>query len=137
MVMALSFHVGVNYISCMSLPRISASDREFFSALADVVFANPFSVRRAHLIKRLAPGAKLGDLTEDPEALVREVQPRLAPWLSARVTAEDRAVLEPALLYVCYNRHVPQIAAENGFDGPYVKFWLTWAQVMSPSASVK
>jgi DNA-binding NtrC family response regulator len=111
MVMALAFHVGVNYISCMSLSRISASDREFFSALADVVFANPFSVRRAHLIKRLAPGAKLGDLTEDPEALVREVQPRLAPWLSARVTAEDRAVLEPALLYVCYHRHVPQIDA--------------------------
>jgi Sigma-54 interaction domain len=95
----------------MSSTHLSSTDREFFGALADVVFGNPFSAQRAQLITRLAPGAKLGDLTQDREALVRSVQPRLAPWLSASVSAEDRRVLEPVLLYVAYHRHVPQIDA--------------------------
>ena len=56
-------------------------DRQFFAALADVVFGNPFSAERAALIVRLTPGAKLGDLTQDPEALARLVAPRLQPWL--------------------------------------------------------
>ena len=45
---------------------VNSSDRQFFSALADVVFGNPFSAERAALIVRLAPGAKLGDLTAGP-----------------------------------------------------------------------
>ena len=109
--MALASDAGVNYISCMSSTRMSASDREFFVALADVVFGNPFSAKRAQLITRLAPGAKLGDLTQDREALVREVQPRLSPWLGKTLNSEDRTVLEPVLLYVCYHRYVPQIDA--------------------------
>jgi transcriptional regulator with AAA-type ATPase domain len=94
------------------MSRLSASEREFFAALADVVFGNPFSPQRAELIVRLAPGATLGDLTRDREALARLVAPRLAPWLDkADLNAEDRRLLEPALLYVCYHRHVPQIDA--------------------------
>jgi sigma-54 dependent transcriptional regulator, flagellar regulatory protein len=94
------------------LKAFSASEREFFAALADVVFGNPFSPQRAELIVRLAPGAKLGDLTQDPEALARLVAPRLAPWLATRdLGAEDRRLLEPALLYVCYHRHVDRIDA--------------------------
>ena len=38
--------------------------------------------------------------------------PRVAPWVGATTSsAEDRRLLEPALLYVCYHRHVPRIDA--------------------------
>jgi transcriptional regulator with AAA-type ATPase domain len=87
-------------------------DRQFFSTLADVVFGNPFSPERAAAVVRLAPGAKLGDLTQDPEALARLVAPRLATWIGKMdLDGEDRRLLEPALLYVCYHRHAPRIDA--------------------------
>ena len=89
----------------------SGAERAFFAALADVVFGNPFSPERAALIARLAPGAKPGDLTQDPEALARLVEPRLAPWRSRELTDAERRLVEPALLYVCYHRYVPQIDA--------------------------
>jgi sigma-54 dependent transcriptional regulator, flagellar regulatory protein len=96
----------------MSREWVSAADREFFGALADVVFGNPFSPERAALIVRLAPGARPGDLTQDREALARLVVPRLEPWLNrSDLGAEQRRVIEPALLYVWYHRHVPQIDA--------------------------
>ncbi len=87
------------------------ADREFFVALADVVFGNPFNPERAALVARLAPGAKPGDLTQDREALARLVAPRLAPWLSRKLSDEERRLVEPALLYVSYHRFVPQIDA--------------------------
>ena len=101
----------------MSPTKLTAADREFFSTLGGVVFGNPFSAKRDGLIVRLAPKAPLGDLTTDREALARVVRPRLAPWLSAgapalrRMGTEDRRLLEPAFLYVCYHRYVPQIDA--------------------------
>ena len=61
----------------MPQARLAAADREFFAALADVVFGNPFTPQRAELILRLVPGASLGDLTRDREALPRVVAPRL------------------------------------------------------------
>ena len=79
----------------------------FFRVLADVVFGNPFSEERAALVAGLAPGTKFGDLSEDREALARLVGARLPnQW-----TAEERALVEPALLYVSYHRYVPQIDA--------------------------
>ena len=91
---------------------MSPSEAEFFAALGDVVYGNPFSPERAALIARLAPGAKPGDLTQDREALARLVAPRLAPWLAnRRLTAEERGLLEPALLYVGYHRCVPELDA--------------------------
>jgi hypothetical protein len=101
----------------MSVHDLSAADRDFFTALAGIVFGNPFSPRRDELIVRLAPGAKPGDLTSDREALARVVGPRLAPWLREglpavkEMNAAARALLEPALLYVCYHRYVPQLDA--------------------------
>jgi len=86
-------------------------DQDFLATLADVVFGNPFSAKRAALVARLAPGAKFGDLTQDREALARLVEPRLAPWLSRKLSDEERRLVEPALLYVTYHRHVPQIDA--------------------------
>jgi transcriptional regulator with AAA-type ATPase domain len=90
---------------------INPWDHEFFVALADVVFGNPFSARRAALVARLAPGATPGDLTQDREALARLVAPRLEPWLSRKLSDEERRLVEPALLYVTYHRFVPQIDA--------------------------
>src|SRR2546423_8860569 len=101
----------------MSLAQLNASDRDFFAALANVVFGNPFTPQRDQLIVRLAPGAPLGDLTSDREALARVVGPRLEPWLREgasalqKLSAEDRRLLEPGFLYVCYHRCVPQLDA--------------------------
>ena len=101
----------------MPSTKLTAAEREFFGDLAEVVFGNPFSPKRDALIVKLAPGAPHGDLTSDREALARVVGPRLAPWLSEgapalrRLGAEDRRLLEPAFLYVCYHRYVPQLDA--------------------------
>jgi len=101
----------------MSTTKLSAQDREFFAALADVVFGNPFTPQRAELVSRLAPGVPLGDMTTHREALAQVVGPRLGPWLREgtpalqRLSAEDRRLLEPALLYVGYHQSVPQIDA--------------------------
>jgi len=97
----------------MAMPKIPPADRPFFAALADVVYGNPFSRQRTELILRLAPGVQL----VDREALARVVVPRLEPFLrdgAANVdhlSAEDRKLLEPAFLYVCYQRAVPQLDA--------------------------
>jgi DNA-binding NtrC family response regulator len=97
----------------MSKVGLSAPDRDFFTALGDVVFGNPFTPQRDQLIVQLAPNAPLGDLTSDREALARVVGPRLEPWLKEGVarglSSEDRRVLEPAFLYICYHRCVPQM----------------------------
>ena len=92
-------------------------DRQFFGALADVVFGNPFTARRDAVIVRLAPGAPRGDLFSDREALARVVAPKLEALLRddgaalRRLSAEDRRIAEPALLYVGYHRAVPQLDA--------------------------
>src|SRR5262249_39701366 len=95
----------------MAKGRMTKADRDFFSALADVVFGNPFTRQRDQLIVRLAPNAPLGALTSDREALARVVGPRLEPWVRDvhKLGSEDRRVLEPAFLYVCYHRCVPQL----------------------------
>ena len=97
----------------MPAERLSASDREFFVQLGEVVFGNPFSRRRAELIVRMAPGTPLGELTANREALARVASARLGPLLQEgeRFSVEDRRLLEPALLYVCYHRYVPQLDA--------------------------
>jgi len=92
--------------------NLSANDRQFLAALGGVVFGNPFTPERAALIHRLAPNAPQ-DLAADREALARVVAPRLGPFLRpgalARLSGEERVLLEPALLYVAYHRYVPQL----------------------------
>src|ERR1700694_1467237 len=90
---------------------MSPADREFFAALADVVFGNPFTAQRAQLILRLVPGASPSDLTRDREALARVVAPRLQRVQGQLLGEEERRSVEPALWYVCYHRAVPQIDA--------------------------
>jgi Sigma-54 interaction domain len=97
--------------------RLSEADRELFSALAEVVFANPFSAERAQRVARIVPDVPLGDLTTNREALARLVEPRLEVLLRdgagiwQRLGGEDRRLLEIALFYVCYHHYVPQIDA--------------------------
>jgi hypothetical protein len=99
----------------MPQPRLSAADRPFFAALADVVYGNVFSANRAELIARLLPGVRPEDLNKDPEALARTVAPRVEPYLRAGglqqpgLSEADRRLLEPAFLYACYIRAVPQL----------------------------
>ncbi|MDA1117073.1 MAG: sigma 54-interacting transcriptional regulator [Proteobacteria bacterium] len=101
----------------MPSPRIAPAEREFFSALADVVYGNVFSANRADVIAGLLPGTRSEDLNKDPEALARLVTPRLEPFLRAGglnatgLSDADRRLLEPAFLYVCYIRAVPQLDA--------------------------
>jgi MoxR-like ATPase len=101
----------------MSKLKVSAADREFFSTLAGVVYGNPFSTRRAELIARLFGDQTPGDPITDRESLSRLVGPRLAPYMRGGIpdvgslAEAERRVLEPAFLYVCYHRAVPQIDA--------------------------
>jgi len=96
---------------------MAALDRDFFAALANVVFGNPFTPKRDALIVRLAPEAPKGDLISDREALARVVGPKIEPLLRdggaalRRMTPEERRVVEPALLYVGYHRAVPHLDA--------------------------
>jgi two-component system, NtrC family, response regulator HydG len=94
------------------MPRsaLTSADREYFAQLSDVVFGNPYSVRRAELIGRLAQGVPAEDLVRDPGALARVVDARLVPLLArardAGLSAEEGRLLEPGLLYACYHRHL-------------------------------
>lgn len=97
----------------MGTSRLDASQREFLASLASVVFGNPFTPERAALIRRLVPAAP-GNLASDREALARVVAPKLRSFVAAGMDGfgdEDRALLEPAFLYVTYHRFVPQIDA--------------------------
>ncbi len=90
---------------------LSAADRDFLGMLGTVVFGNPFSEARADLIARLAPDMPRGDLAANREVLARIVAARLARLDLRSLGAEERALLEPASLYVCYHRFVPQLDA--------------------------
>ena len=97
----------------MPVTRLTTADRDFFAILADVVFGNPFTPQRDQLIVRLAPEVPLGQR----EAFARAVEPRLEPWLRGgaaalqKLSAEDRRLVEPGILYVRYQRCVPQLDA--------------------------
>ena len=99
----------------MASIRLKASEREFFAALDDVVYGNPFSDARAHVIQRLVPGATRAQLALDEEALRRMVEPRLRPYEDEkelrRLEADDLRKVQTAFLYVCYHRHLPQLDA--------------------------
>src|SRR4051812_36615830 len=90
-------------------------DREFYGALADVVFGNPFTGQRDALIAKLAPGAPPSALGKDRDALARIVERRLegvrrdgAPLLRG-LNGEERRLAVPAVLYVIYHRYVSKM----------------------------
>ena len=110
----IAFFVRSVYIECMPAIRLQSSDREFFGVLAEVVYGNPFIARRDALIARLAPGAPPSTFGPDGDALARVVARKVeafggsGPVLYA-FGAEDRRLVEPALLYVVYHRYLSQM----------------------------
>ena len=94
----------------MPSARLQPVEREFFAALDDVVYGNPFSDERAQLIQRLVPGATAAQLVRDQDALRRLVEPRLSSYATPadleRLDESDRKLLLSAFLYVCYHHHV-------------------------------
>jgi sigma-54 dependent transcriptional regulator, flagellar regulatory protein len=111
--MLIAFYAGMDYIVCMQSAGLTSSQRAFLAALSGVVFGNPFSTARASVILELLPGASPADLARDREALTRVVQPLLSGLLEGgrELSAQDRRLVEPALLYVCYHGCVPQLDA--------------------------
>lgn len=101
----------------MPQSRLGDADRSFFATLADIVYGNAFAPDRMQVIARLVPGRSPEELANDPEALARVVMPRLEPFLRAggvqasALSEANRRLLEPAFLYVCYQRAVPQLDA--------------------------
>ncbi|HXZ93841.1 MAG TPA: sigma 54-interacting transcriptional regulator [Burkholderiales bacterium] len=101
----------------MTSGELSGADRDFFAAVADVMYGNQYSPQRAQVVARLVPGAPLRDFRAHPNPLAQIIEARLAPLLAEggarlrRLGAADRRLLEPAFLYVCYFRHVPQLDA--------------------------
>lgn len=77
------------------------------------MFGNPFGNARASAILELLPGSSPADLARDREALARVVHLKLSGLLDGGrgLSAEDRRLIEPALLYVCYHGCVPQLDA--------------------------
>jgi len=92
---------------------LTSSEREFLSALADVIFGNSYSPERAKVILRIAPGTVLADREALSHAVMTRVGDllRQAPEVLQRLPGADRGLVEAALLYVAYHRHVPQIDA--------------------------
>jgi DNA-binding NtrC family response regulator len=95
----------------MPVTRLQPSEREFFAALDDVVYGNPFSDEREKLIQRLVPGATAEELVRDQDALRRLVEPRLSAYAThadlERLEPRERQHLLSAFLYVCYHHHIP------------------------------
>ncbi len=81
---------------------LDPADSDFFRALTEVVFANPFSAERAQQVSRIVPGIPFGDLTTNREALARAVEPRLESVMrdgqrpSRRLNTEERRLVELA-----------------------------------------
>jgi transcriptional regulator with AAA-type ATPase domain len=101
----------------MSRGGLSEGDREFFAALSEIVFDNPFRTERAERVVRLVPAAPLGDFDVHRDALAQVVAPRVEPWLRdgaeplRHLAVRDRELVELAFLYVCYHRYLPPIDA--------------------------
>src|SRR5215467_221145 len=101
----------------MANTKLTSKDREFYGALAEVVYGNPFTAHRDALIARLAPGAPPSALGDDRNPLAQMVERRVealrsdgAPLLSG-LNAEERQLVEPGVLYVVYFRHVSKMDA--------------------------
>lgn len=94
----------------MPSTRLQPSEREFFAALDDVVYGNPFSDEREKIIQRLVPAATPVELLRDQDALRRLVEPRLAAYSSPadleRLDEKDRKLMLSGFLYVCYHHHI-------------------------------
>lgn len=94
-------------------PSLNRQDREFFSLVAEAIFANPFEAARKETLKRLLPEGQFSG-TDMPSAL-REIGPALDQRLAGleakgldkiqTVAEEDRILIEQAFLLQVYLKY--------------------------------
>src|SRR6185369_6550203 len=88
-------------------PRLSPADREFFAAIDQVVYSNPFTDERTAIVRSFVEMATPEELAtnRDREAALAMsvVAPRLEPWMDAqqrsKLAAEDSRQLRSAFFY--------------------------------------
>ena len=97
--------------------QLPSEDREFFSAVAGIIYSNPFDDARADILA-LAPGARPSVQSADNHpfgALAPAVDERLATLAKVGVAtlddvvSEDRELVQTAFLFQIYHRHVDQL----------------------------
>lgn len=100
------------YMFCMKTNRtLSPVDREFFKAVAQAAFTNPFSQSRIDLDRRIAdapPGMPWDAAVEEAVGRIAERLRSLAVRNAAdlqRYDSGDRDLLRTALLFDLYHRH--------------------------------
>src|ERR1700683_5553367 len=91
---------------------LSSADRAFFGLLSEAAFANPFGEERDRIDQRIAgapKGTKPGDVLD--RALAR-VRARLDALGDVRaLAAEDRPLVEQAILFDVFHRHAAALDA--------------------------
>src|SRR5258706_8520572 len=114
--------------------QLTESDRRYLSAIAEVLFDNPFSLERQARMTRLGPGLGTLELPGEYEALARLLEKLLqsyAPNGTLSVDSfslADRPLVENALLYIAYYRLYPALdrlierQMAGGPDTPQVDF---------------
>lgn len=90
---------------------LSASDRDFFSRIAEVTYMNPFDPDRKRILVELA-GGHSGNGEAALDAVLPEMNSRVARLerqgydTLARFTAEDRPLMRSLFLYQTYHRYL-------------------------------
>jgi DNA-binding NtrC family response regulator len=96
--------------------ELNSDDREFFNAVVEIIFSNPFDDARAD-IRALAPGAPGASGNHPFGAIVPALQERLEKLAAAGVTtpkdvpSRDRALFGYVLLFRVYHHYVDQFDA--------------------------
>jgi len=96
--------------------ELSAEDRQFFAAVVEIIFSNPFDDARAD-IRALAPGAPRASDKHPFGAIVPALTERLDKLAAAGVTtpkdvtARDRTLFGYVLLFRVYHHYVDQFDA--------------------------
>ena len=96
--------------------ELSAEDRQFFAAVVEIIFSNPFDDARAD-IRALAPGAPPASDKHPFGAIVPALTERLDKLAAAGVTtpkdvtARDRILFGYVLLFRVYHHYVDEFDA--------------------------
>ena len=95
-----------------SKATLKADDREFFRAARDAAFANPFGEARHAIDRKLARAGEGLGREALLDRLVDAIADRLPKGIDLRrYDSEDRALLEPAVLFEVFHRHAAAIDA--------------------------
>jgi DNA-binding NtrC family response regulator len=93
---------------------LTRADRDLFGLLAEAAFANPFGEQRARIDQRIAEapkGASRGEVLDRVLARARSRLDALGPRDVRSLPAEDRSLVEQAILFEVFHRHAPAFDA--------------------------